>query len=730
MYLETIEVKRYRSISSLRLEPCGDFNVFIGKNSAGKSNILTSIDAFFGCATSDVIRLNPPLGDSIDFFRKELSDYISIQAVFRLLQSEQDRLLTDIGAERPQVKTLLDDIEPEARLLIEICINPPPHKFAFARNICFINESTGNKRFLFEIGTQAAKELFQRASNAQRANNDKRALDRFLAHFDSNDYRTMERSREGGATTDYYLRRYLEPGDTALLSQINKLFHLSEGYETFVTSVRQALNAAEAQAISASNLPTDSPIKTFSGEERVVPRYVKELLGRIGSTKILHLRERRVPIGSDEARRLLSLKVKRGGTDILSGIQTTVNELLGVKVDAFEGTDRRGEDSAELDVDEFLIQVNGSGIREALRLILDSELGKPDIMLVEEPEIHLHPALETSIMGYLREVSKRTQVFITTHSTNFLDSGNFQNVFLVTKNGSTTISPLTLAQAQEKLPSELGIRLSSLFMYDQIIFVEGPSDELIIREFSKVLNVNFGRKNIGFIQMRGVRNIGHYAAAEVVSFLTRRQVKLWFLVDGDEASSVHFQRLKNDFGSNAKLHVLKRREIENYLLAPNQNIQHLIDRKRAARDGSFQRPEETDFRAKLEAAAESLKPLTIWKRICAQTRRPIYPPENDPSIPTDVQQMKARAVETLSGMQTSAADAIADMDRICIEAEAEVENAWKNRKFEIVPGSFLLDEVYKEYGFRYDKMRDGVAVASCYSSLEIEQEIREFIVGL
>jgi putative ATP-dependent endonuclease of OLD family len=57
------------------------------------------------------------------------------------------------------------------------------------------------------------------------------------------------------------------------------------------------------------------------------------------------------------------------------------------------------------------------------------------------------------------------------------------------------------------LPSELGIRLSSLFMYDQIIFVEGPSDEQIIREFARSLGVNFGQLNLGFVQMRGVRNI-------------------------------------------------------------------------------------------------------------------------------------------------------------------------------------------------------------------------------
>ena len=73
--------------------------------------------------------------------------------------------------------------------------------------------------------------------------------------------------------------------------------------------------------------------------------------------------------------------------------------LLGVSIDAFQsdsvttagGAD--GQTAAELDVDDFLVQANGSGIREALRLILDVEFAHPDIVLVEEQEIACVPDL-------------------------------------------------------------------------------------------------------------------------------------------------------------------------------------------------------------------------------------------------------------------------------------------------------------------------------------------------
>ncbi len=122
----------------------------------------------------------------------------------------------------------------------------------------------------------------------------------------------------------------------------------------------------------------------------------------------------------------MELKVRRGGPEKLRAIQEVVVALLGVEIDAFRSEQREG--SAELDVDRFLVQANGAGIREALRLILDYEFAQPAILLVEEPEIHLHPALEISMMRYLKRVGTQNQIFITTHSTNFLDTAEMKNV--------------------------------------------------------------------------------------------------------------------------------------------------------------------------------------------------------------------------------------------------------------------------------------------------------------
>jgi energy-coupling factor transporter ATP-binding protein EcfA2 len=44
MQIKKIEIRRFRSINSCTLDSCGAFNVLIGKNNAGKSNILKALE--------------------------------------------------------------------------------------------------------------------------------------------------------------------------------------------------------------------------------------------------------------------------------------------------------------------------------------------------------------------------------------------------------------------------------------------------------------------------------------------------------------------------------------------------------------------------------------------------------------------------------------------------------------------------------------------------------------
>ena len=61
MRLNSVSIKRYRSIEDAGLAACGGFNVLIGRNNSGKSNILSALRAFFACAHDGVATITPPI---------------------------------------------------------------------------------------------------------------------------------------------------------------------------------------------------------------------------------------------------------------------------------------------------------------------------------------------------------------------------------------------------------------------------------------------------------------------------------------------------------------------------------------------------------------------------------------------------------------------------------------------------------------------------------------------
>jgi len=323
----------------------------------------------------------------------------------------------------------------------------------------------------------------------------------------------------------------------------------------------------------AAKADTDATLSTFAGEAHRVPPYAEWLITALGSVPFLHLQERKQPIGRDEAETLLKLKVRRGGPERLLTLQTTIRGLLGVSLDAFEsasedaGPPGRG---AEIDVDNFLVEANGAGVREALRIVLDLELRRPRIVLIEEPEVHLHPGLARLVAGYLRDKSSEMQLFVTTHSSDLVESVWLKNLFLVSRDGlgQTQCERVEGEDAAVRIPGELGLRPSSVFMFDRLVFVEGQSDEAILRQLAAKLSVDPNRSNTGFIWMRGIRNFAAFAADSTLDYLNRRRVKIWFIVDRDEQGDEDITRMIQQLGDRARLVVLRKRELENYLLDP------------------------------------------------------------------------------------------------------------------------------------------------------------------
>ena len=121
------------------------------------------------------------------------------------------------------------------------------------------------------------------------------------------------------------------------------------------------------------------------------------------------------------------------------------------------------------------------------------------VVLIEEPEAHLHPQLQYGLIRYLRELAterKDIQVIVTTHSADLAASCEPEDVIIMRKDANGVPAARTLIDVpirKKKLKEYLigqtklhldATRASALFA-DRLLLVEGVTEAAILRQFGR-----------------------------------------------------------------------------------------------------------------------------------------------------------------------------------------------------------------------------------------------------
>jgi putative ATP-dependent endonuclease of OLD family len=159
------------------------------------------------------------------------------------------------------------------------------------------------------------------------------------------------------------------------------------------------------------------------------------------------------------------------------------------------------------------IQTLGLGQKNILYLSLfiaelenSSSKHEINLLLIEEPEAHLHPQLQKILFSNLRDL-ETTQVLMTSHSTHIASDCDYKNLNILyrnTENNVNSFAPFedSLLNAREKLLLKryLDATRSEMFFASAIIYVEGVGEQFIIPAIAKQLyKLNLTEHNISVI---------------------------------------------------------------------------------------------------------------------------------------------------------------------------------------------------------------------------------------
>lgn len=162
-----------------------------------------------------------------------------------------------------------------------------------------------------------------------------------------------------------------------------------------------------------------------------------------------------------------------------------------------------------IDVGGDSLATSSTGTRLLLMIVAACFETETEIVLVDEPELGLSPALQRSLATYLLQPEHRAQffphikqVFIVTHSHIFLDRRNIRNNFCVTKSGGKVAieQVQTMSQYHNLQFNLLGNDLESLLLPSAIIITEGETDSEYLR---RVLALTYPNARITAINAGG-----------------------------------------------------------------------------------------------------------------------------------------------------------------------------------------------------------------------------------
>ncbi len=239
-------------------------------------------------------------------------------------------------------------------------------------------------------------------------------------------------------------------------------------------------------------------------------------------------------------------------------------------------SDRTEKDIATLKYKEYGnnldILYSGSGLKHFIDILLKVIVSRANILLLDEPEMGLHPDLQRRFLDYLDELAetKGVQIFMATHSPVLLGYADSVHYYRVLNSQGFREVLSVPNDALHTVLSDLGIRPSDIFNQDICLLVEGASEIVFFEHLIRVIYGDvFRHVSVGIIQYGGSAADGIISGNIDVSNIVPAQKYTFWTRDSDTPEnsepSTSSTKFKNALKRhNIECHIWDKREIEYY----------------------------------------------------------------------------------------------------------------------------------------------------------------------
>ncbi|KOR54687.1 ATP-dependent nuclease [Clostridium botulinum] len=483
MYISKLEINNFRCYEDVDIEFNEGLNIIIGENNCGKTTIMRALEYIFNRS-----RVSTP--DTNDFNKELVNKALEI--------GEQPPEITIIATLKSSSSDKLEDKAVVASWLTKL-------ETPWEATLTY-------KFFLPESDIKEYKEEIKSIKKSQKNYIQKRwnIFEKYLKKYVSRIYGGNSESKNK-VESEYLNKFHCELLD-ALRDVESKMF---TGKNALLKEVLGYFKDSHIEIEDGDEFSEEDKKKLIEKEKKdrkkefdeYADKIVKNISKRVGNNDVLDFAEKTgASIGG-----IPTLGGNLEENDVLSVLKLMIKNKTGIEVPIINNG--MGYNN--------LIYI--SLLLSKFKMITSDEYGENakvfPVLLVEEPEAHLHPALQYNFLKFLKdEVSNQKisrQIFITTHSTHITAAVGLDQIICMERDesGNTTArypgkvfsdSDKEDIKSKKYVERYLDATKSTMLFAKSVLFGEGLAEQILLPVLAEQVDRSFDKNHVAMVRVDGV----------------------------------------------------------------------------------------------------------------------------------------------------------------------------------------------------------------------------------